>query len=235
MSRGFFITGTDTGVGKTVIAAAMIKAIGLIGLKAGGMKPIETGCLREEGALTPSDGLFIKKFADMKDALGRVSPCCLEKPLAPLPASKIDGFTVDLGVIKEAFRELSEEYEAVVVEGIGGLLVPIRKDYFVIDLARDFALPIIVVSRPGLGTLNHTLLSVNYAIKEGLDVAGIIINYRRPPEGTLAEATNPDIIRLISGVPLFGVFPYLENIANTTVEKAVLKNLDLEKIKRYLF
>jgi len=235
MARGFFITGTDTEVGKTVIAAAMIKAIGLLGLRAGGMKPIETGCLREGGVLIPLDGLFIKKFANMKDALERVTPCCLEKPLAPLPASEIEGITIDLGEIQRAFRELKEEYEAVVVEGIGGLLVPITKDYFVLDLARDFALPVIVVSRPGLGTINHAMLTVNYAIKEGLDVAGIIINYSRPPEGTIAEATNPEVIRQISGAPLIGIFPYLDDVESASIEKAVLRNLDIEMIRKYIF
>ena len=113
----------------------------------------------------------------MDDSIDLVTPCCFENPLAPMAASEIEGIPVDLEKIKKAYRKLSKNYDAVVVEGIGGLLVPIKRDYFVLDLAKDFGLPIIVVSRPGLGTLNHTMLTVNYAIKEGLNVAGIIINY----------------------------------------------------------
>jgi dethiobiotin synthetase len=234
MPTGFFITATDTGVGKTVITGALIKAIGILGLRPCGMKPIETGCIKEGDVLIPSDGMFIKAIAHMEEDIRYISPCCFKNPLAPLPASEIEGISVDLGRIKRAYTELSKNYDAVVVEGIGGLLVPIKRDYFVLDLIREFGLPVIVVSRPGLGTINHTMLTVNYAVKEGLTVAGIIINYSRPPEGTLAEDTNPDIIKQISPVPIIGVFPYLEDMESNTIERAIVKNLNIELIKRYL-
>jgi dethiobiotin synthetase len=234
MAKGFFITGTDTGVGKTVVAVAIIKAIGLIGLRACGMKPIETGCIREGDILVPLDGMFIKTIARMEENVKHISPCCFESPLAPLAASEIEGVSVDFDKIKRAYADLKRNYDVVVVEGIGGLLVPIKRGYFVLDLARDFGLPTIVVSRPGLGTLNHTMLTVNYAIKEGLDVAGIIINYNHPPKETLAEETNQEIIKQISKVPIIGVFPYLKDMESATIEKAVVKNLDIEIIKKYL-
>jgi len=132
------------------------------------------------------------------------------------------------------YASLSQKYDVVIIEGIGGLLVPIRKDYFVLDLARDFGLPVIVVSKPGLGTINHTMLSVHYAIKEGLSVAGIVINYSRPPEGSLAENTNPDVIKKISPVPIIGIFPYLKDLEETTIEKTVVKSLNLEILRKYL-
>jgi dethiobiotin synthetase len=235
MAKGFFITGTDTGVGKTVITVALIKAIRLLGLSACGMKPIETGCIKEGDVLVPSDGMFIKTIAHMDEKVNHISPCCFESPLAPLPASEIEGIPVNLEEIKKSYLKLSEEYKSVVVEGLGGLLVPIERDYFVIDLARDFGLPVIVVSRPGIGTLNHTMLTVKYAIKEGINVAGIIINYTRPPEDTLAEDTNPEIMKQISPVPIIGVFPYLRDLESSTIEKAVVKNLDFETLKKYLF
>lgn len=253
MVRGFFITGTDTGVGKTVIAAALIQAIGFLGIRVCGMKPIETGCLQSDSrvrssefrvqssefrikdrVLTPSDGMFLKKMAGMDDSIDLVTPIRLENPLAPFPASEIEDTPVDIEKIKKAYAELSKKYEAVVVEGIGGLLVPIKRDYFVLDLARDFGLPTIIVSRPGLGIINHTMLTVNYAIKEGLTVAGIIINYSLPPEGTPAEKTNPEVIKKISPVPIIGIFPYLENMESITIEKATIKTLDIERIKKYL-
>ncbi len=245
-AKGFFVTGTDTGVGKTVITAALIKASGLLGLRACGMKPIETGCTKSEfgvrssefgvkkRALIPSDGMFLKEMARLDDSLDLITPICFESPLAPLPASELEGVPVDFGKIQKAYTDLSKKYDAIIVEGIGGLLVPIKRDYFVLDLARDFGLPIIVVSRPGLGTLNHTMLTVNYAIKEGLKVAGIIINYNRPHRDTLAEDSNPEIIKQISPVPIIGVFPYLKDLESSTIEKAVVKNLDIETIKKYL-
>ncbi len=234
MPKGFFITATDTGVGKTVITAALIKAIGILGLRPCGMKPIETGCIKEGDVLIPSNGMFIKAIAHMEEDIRFISPCCFKSPLAPFPASEIEGISVNLERIKRAYTELSKNYDAVVVEGIGGLLVPIKRDYFVLDLIREFGLPVIVVSRPGLGTINHTMLTVNYAIKEGLEIAGIIINYSRPPEGTLAEATNPEIITQISPVPIIGVFPYLEDMESNTIERAMVKDLNIELIKRYL-
>jgi dethiobiotin synthetase len=233
-AKGFFVTGTDTDVGKTIITAALIKASGLLGFRTCGMKPIETGCLREGDMFIPSDGIFIKTIAHMEQTVDHISPCCFEEPLAPLSASEIEGTPVDFEKIRKECAALSQKYDVVVVEGIGGLLVPIRKDYFVVDLARDFGLPIIVVSRPGLGTINHTMLSVNYAIKEGLTVAGIIINYSRPPEGSPAENTNPDVIKKISPVPIIGIFPYLKDLEETTIERAVVKSLNLEIIKKYM-
>lgn len=233
-AKGFFVTGTDTGVGKTVITVALIKAIGLLGIRACGMKPIETGCIKEGDILVPLDGMFIKTITHMEETIKDITPCCYESPLAPLPASEIEGVPVDFGKIQKAYTDLSKKYDAIIVEGIGGLLVPIKRDYFVLDLARDFGLPIIAVSRPDLGTLNHTMLTVNYAIKEGLNVAGIIINYNRPPGDTLAEDSNPEIIKQISPVPIIGVFPYLKDLESSTIEKAVVKNLDIETIKKYL-
>jgi dethiobiotin synthetase len=234
MAKGFFVTGTDTGVGKTIITAALIKTSSLLGFRACGMKPIETGCLREGDMFISSDGIFIKTIAHMEETVNHISPCCFEEPLAPLPASEIEGTPVDFEKIRKEYGALSQKYDVVVVEGIGGLLVPIRKDYFVLDLARDFGLPVIVVSRPGLGTINHTMLSVNYAIKEGLTVAGIIINYSRPPDGSPPENTNPDVIKKISPVPIIGIFPYLKDLEETAIERAVLKSLNLEIIKKYL-
>ena len=234
MHKGFFITGTDTGVGKTIITGALILGLRLLGIKACGMKPVETGCLREGDVLVPSDGMFIKTIAHMEESVHLVSPCCFEKPLAPLTASQIEGTTVDIEKIRKAYAQLRVIYDAVVVEGIGGLMVPVRQDYFVLDLAKDFGLPVIVVSKPGLGTINHTMLTVTHAIKEGLDVAGVIINYSLPPENTPAEKTNPDVLKKVSPVPLIGIFPYLKDLESNTIERAVLKHLDLTIIKKYL-
>ena len=254
--KGFFITGTDTGVGKTIISAALIKAVRMIGLKSCGMKPVETGCTKKKKFkvksshlgespeatklkvqnrdLTPHDGIFLKKIAGVNASLDLITPIRFENPLAPLTASEIEGRAVDPGTIKKAYQELSVEYDVMIVEGIGGLLVPLRKNYFVLDLASDLGLPVVVVARPGLGTINHTMLTVNYALKAGLPVAGIIINYTRPPEGSPAEVTNPGIIRQISSVPLLGVFPFLNDFKSETIGKAAADSLNIETIRNYL-
>ncbi len=232
--KGFFITGTDTGVGKTIIAGAMIRALCFLGLKTGGMKPIESGCIREGDVLMPSDGMFLKQTAQMQEPVTQVTPCCFENPLAPLTASELEKKSISVAVIKKAYYNLFKHYNALIVEGVGGLMVPIRDNYFVVDLAKEFDLPMIVVARPGLGTINHTLLTVNYAISEGLRVAGVIINYSHPPENSLAEDTNPQILKQICPVPLLGIFPYLKNRDAEAIEKTALKTLDMEVIKKYL-
>jgi dethiobiotin synthetase len=234
MAKGFFITGTDTGVGKTVITLALIKAACRLGFTVCGMKPVESGCLQQGDVLVPSDGKFIKTIAHMEENIGHITPCRFKSPLAPLPASEIEGITVDFEKIIKAFADLSKKYDVVIVEGIGGLLVPITGNYFVIDMAKDFNLPLIVVSRPSLGTINHTMLTVNYALKEGLRVAGIIINYNQPPENTLAEATNPEIIKRISPVPVIGIFPYLTDMESAAIEKAAAENINISILKGYL-
>jgi len=234
MPKGFFVTGTDTGVGKTLIAAALIKAIGLLGMSVCGMKPIETGCTREGNTLVPSDGMFLKNIASMDETLSHVTPCCFEHALAPIVAADMEGITVNLNKVRSAFKDLTTAYQSIVVEGVGGLLVPLGKDYFVLDLAKEMGIPLVVVARPGLGTINHTLLTVNYALKAGLKVAGIIINYTYQSEGSAAEETNPRVIKQLSPVPVIGVFPYLDDMSDEALEKAVLKNLNMEIIKKYL-
>lgn len=235
MTKGFFVTGSDTGVGKTIITAALIRAAGLIGLRTCGMKPIETGCRKTgNGILLPTDGMFLREAAGMGGSLDLVTPLRFESPLAPLPASEREGRPVDLDEVRKSFAQLSERYDAVIVEGLGGLLAPIKRDYFVLDLARDIGLPVVVVARPALGTINHTLLTVNYAMREGLTVAGVILNYSSPPMNDLAEKSNPEVIQQLSPVPLIGIFPHLLDLGKKTIEKAVVENLNMEIIGKYL-
>jgi len=234
MAKGFFVTGTDTGVGKTIIAGALIRAIHMAGFSVCGMKPVETGCRKQGGVFVPSDGMYLKDMARMNEKISSITPCCFELPLAPMVAAELEGGNIDLEKLKKQFRELADRYEAVVVEGIGGLLVPIKEGYFVADLAASFGLPLVIVSSPFLGTINHTLLTVDYALKAGLEIAGIIINYSKPPEETFAEKTNPNVIKKICPVPLIGVMPYLKEMDDESFDRAVLKNLDMSIIKKYL-
>ncbi len=228
MKKGLFITGTDTGVGKTIISSAIISALRSRGIKTGAMKPIETGCITIGKSLNPSDGIFLKNIAQMDEPVSQITPVCFELPLAPLVASEIEGKEIDLQKIKDNFLKLTERYEICIIEGIGGLLVPIKKDYFVLDLIKELGLPLVVVARPSLGTINHTLLTVNYALKEGLKIAGIVINFCRTPDGSIAESTNPGTIQQLTDIPVIGVFPYLESLDKENLERAAVKHLDLE-------
>jgi dethiobiotin synthetase len=234
MARGFFVTGTDTGVGKTVVAGVLIKALQMLGSRVCGMKPIESGCRRRGSMLLPSDGAFLKEISQMKEPLSHVSPSCFESPLAPMIAAEREGRRVDLKNILSIFMVLSDKYDAVVVEGIGGLRVPIKADYSVADLAAEMGLPLLVVASPFLGTINHTLLTIDYAQAKGLEIAGIVINYMRPSEGSLAEGTNPSVLERLSPVPLIGRVPYLDYIALDALERVAMRNLNAGILKKHL-
>lgn len=222
--KGVFITGTDTGVGKTAVAATIIRALRKRGMKVGAMKPIETGCFLRDGILFPADGAVLREAAGMHEPLEIVAPLRCELPLAPLVASEIEGRRLDLNAVRDAYASLSRSYEFMVVEGAGGLLVPVLRQengskgrgsadtsfYFIIDLIKEMDLPVVVVAGPALGTLNHTLLTVEHALREGLRVAGVVINHARPPANTHAEKTNPDVLREICPFPFVEVMPYAD-------------------------
>ncbi len=208
MSQGVFITGTDTGVGKTLIAGALAACYRKGGVRAGVMKPVESGCRRLEDGLHPDDALFLKKMAASADALDDIVPYRLEQPLTPSVAAALAGVTIDLEVINRSYRRIAGRNDIVLVEGAGGLLAPIFQRLTAVDLIRLLRTPLIIVARNALGTINHTLLTVEHARRSGLDVLGIIVNQCSPSPDLSAE-TNPGIIERLSGLPLLGVLPYL--------------------------
>jgi dethiobiotin synthetase len=209
--KGIFITGTDTGVGKTFVAAGLIRAMKENGLSVCPMKPVESGCKSVKGKLVPADALTLLKAADVDEHIDFINPYRLKNPLAPSVAAEIEGINIRKSKILSAFKRMSNKYETIVVEGAGGIMVPIYKKYLFIDLARDLKLPVIIVSRPGLGTINHTLLSIDALMSRGLNVLGIIINYTEKIRKGMAEKTNPLYIEKIGRVPVLGVVPYCNN------------------------
>jgi len=219
---GLFITGTDTGVGKTVVSAALAWNMKQAGKKVAVMKPIQTG--------TNLDGImdieFIQKLLGTNYLLEVVCPYRFPHPLAPFVAACQVGKTIDVDRIRSAFYELRSNHDVVIVEGAGGLLVPINETYLMSDLANDLNLGLIIVIRPGLGTLNHTLLTVEYARSCGLRIVGIVIN-NFPDNPTISERTNPELIVKMTGIKIIGVLPHDSEIS---VENARIGKLqDLSK------
>jgi dethiobiotin synthetase len=231
VATGFFITGTDTGVGKTVIAAALILALKSRGVRACGMKPIETGCRRVGTVLRPPDGMFLKELARMEEPLSTVTPCCYETPAAPLVAAEMEERPVDLDIIRERFELLTRAYDAVVVEGAGGVLVPITRDYAMIDLIRELDLPVLVVARYSLGTINHTLLTISELRREDANVAGIIMNAASPSADTVAERTNAAYLQRLTRVPIVGQFPHQADLRAEVLERSALRHLDISSLR----
>lgn len=205
--RGVFVTGTDTGVGKTWIAAGLTAVLRRWGLKACYFKPVQSGCPEEEGRLIPTDARFAARLAGLNEPLELLTPIALRLPLAPGVAAAREGVKVDLKLIDQARAALTQRYDILVVEGAGGLYVPLVNHHFlVLDLVQWLRLPLMVVARPGLGTINHTVLTVKAAQQARIPVAGVIIN-RYPEKPSLAEETNPEVIAALTEVPVLGKVP----------------------------
>jgi dethiobiotin synthetase len=210
--RGVFITGTDTDVGKTWVAAGLTAALRSRGVKAVYFKPVQSGCPQEGGRLVPTDASFARTLAGLTEPLEVLTPITLRLPLAPGVAAAQAGVEVDLGNVAAALRDLAARYEFFVVEGAGGLYVPLIGTHFlVLDLIRWLGLPLAVVAKSGLGTINHTVLTVKAALAANLRVAGVILN-RYPDNPGLAEETNPGVIEALTGVPVLGRLPEVPDL-----------------------
>jgi len=208
MEKGIFITGTDTGVGKTLVAGGLARVWLKSGKRIGVIKPIESGCVRTDSGLQPHDALFLKEMSYSIDDVDLINPYRLEHPLAPSIAAELEGVEIDLKKIDRIYQQLELKYDLMLVEGVGGLLAPLYKTFNNADLIRLLGIPMIVVARNTLGTINHTLLTVEYAQSNGLTILGIIINtLSRSPD--LSTKTNPQVIKKLSGLPLLGVIPFL--------------------------
>jgi len=206
--RGIFITGTDTGVGKTYVGAGLAAALREKGIDVGVMKPAETGCMLRKGVLVPRDALKLIKSGGVDDPLDLVNPYRFRDPLAPAIAAERKGKVIEIRRIAAAFRSLARKHTCMLVEGAGGIMVPLGTGHHYLDLARVLNLPVLVVSRPGLGTINHTLLTVMALRSRRLHIAGIVINHRSKKRPGLAERTGPAVIERLSGVPIIGHIMY---------------------------
>ncbi len=236
----FFITATDTGIGKTFVAAGLACAFARAGADTGVMKPIATGCRRVRGHgsagsgpgscppehLVSADAEFLRQEANVRDDLDLINPIRYEEPLAPLVAARRCGRSVDLNEIVSAYDKLRKRHDILIVEGIGGLMVPIIEDYHVIDLIKTLEVPALLVTRPNLGTINHTLLSVREAKRAAVDLVGIVINHFEIFEKDAAMETNAQIIEECTGVPVLGTVPYGKTLESCASEFDVIhKNL----------
>jgi dethiobiotin synthetase len=204
VARGFFVTGTDTGVGKTVVACALVRGLRARGLDVGAMKPVETGV----GPAGAEDALALRAAAGGGDALDDVCPQRFALAAAPSVAAAAEGRAVEMWAIRRAFERLAARHDWVVVEGAGGLLVPLAEKLCMADLARELGLPLLVVARGALGTINHTLLTLEAAVARGLSVAGVVISH---PDGapSPADASNLDALRRALRGALVGEIPPL--------------------------
>jgi dethiobiotin synthetase len=202
MRHGIFVTGTDTGVGKTYVTAAILKELRRRGVEAAAFKPIACGLGGRQ------DAKVYARLMENEVPLDLINPVFLRRPLAPIVAAKLERRKIDLPRVFSCYEALLSQYSVVLVEGAGGLLVPILPNYFVADLAKDLRLPLLIVARLSLGTINHSVLTVRQAKAMGLRVKGIVLNDTLGHKRSLAEQTNIKVVPESCGAPLLGVMPH---------------------------
>ncbi len=203
-ARGLFITGTDTGVGKTYVAALIAQQLHAEGYRVGVYKPVATGCPLRDGRLIPEDGLILWEAAGRPGTLELVCPQYFAAPLAPHLAAQLEGKKVDWEKILRGAKRWQEECDILLVEGVGGLMSPIDQEHYVADLVAALGYPLVVVSRNTLGTINLTLqtLIAACAFEDGLPIAGIVINDIVPPGEDPSAEFNPRELELRCGPPV---------------------------------
>ena len=210
---GLFVVGTDTGVGKTYVASAIARAMVSRGWKVGAIKPVATGALRVGEELIAEDTERLREAIGGTAPRESITPLNFEEPVAPSVAARRLGFTLTPSVLSYLVNKLirwwSERADVLVVEGIGGILCPVTEESTLIDLAIELDFPLVIVARRGLGTLNHTLLTVDSARLRGLRIAGIVLNASASESNSPAEVTNlAELSRLIPDVALLAELPH---------------------------
>jgi dethiobiotin synthetase len=199
--KAVFITGTDTGVGKTFVAAGLAAALRRREVDVGVMKPVATG--------RSDDDRILREASGSRDPKELVNPIHLKAPLSPHLAAKLERKRVDVRRIERAFKALAARHEVVIVEGAGGLLVPIRDGFTFADLAKRLRLPLLIVARDTLGTINHTSLTVEAARARRLKVLGVVVNRTKSGRPDLAERLNPAAIAKATKVAILAVLQWL--------------------------
>jgi dethiobiotin synthase len=218
MTRGIFITGTGTGVGKTIVTAAILRAARAAGIDAMPFKPVQTGAVDGPYGLRAPDVEFCLAAAGLRpkpDEAALMAPLLYKPACSPHLAGRIEGRPADLDTIRSCAETLLARHDAVIVEGAGGVMVPLNDSATMLDLMAALGLPVLVVAINGLGTINHTLLTLAALRQAKLDVSGVVLNQPDPPArgDEFIRLDNPETIARFGGVAVLGDIPYAGNLA----------------------
>ena len=227
-----FVTGTDTDIGKTVITAGLAAVMQSLGYKAGVYKPFQSGAEEKNGFLISPDLSYVKQLDFYVETL---CTYLLKPPTAPYIAAEIDGVNINLSTVRRDFETMKQNCEVMLVEGAGGLMVPVTKDGLMVDVAKMLDIPVVIVVRPNLGTINHTLLTINQAKAAGLDIAGVIINRYPLQTNDIAIKTAPRLIEEYSDVDILGIVPEIPDfryVKPGALINIFVNSIDIEKIFR---
>ncbi len=213
-----FVTGTDTEVGKTFIAAGLAYAAQSKGMSVGISKPISCGGI--------ADARFYKRQLKLRDSIDSINPVKFRQPLSPYAAMKNEKKKIDLHKIKESVKNLAKDRDLVLVEGLGGALAPIKKGYYVADLIKDLNIPCVIIARAGLGTINHSLMTIEALKKRKIKIAGIIMNGFEGRE--ISQRSNAQVIEELSGVRVIG------KIKAKSSFKALVDQIQKQKVLKWI-
>jgi len=214
LDKAIFITATDTGVGKTTISKALAKLLKDKGYKVAYFKPIETGIEKEEN----TDYYSLLEITKQQDLAVLYK---FKNPVAPYTATLLEGIDIDIDLIKKHLENLKNKYDFVIVEGAGGVAVPIKIDYTYLDFIKETKIPVLVVSRSKLGTINHTYLTVKALKDINADIKGIIINEYEGND--ISEKTNPEIIEKMTNIPILAICNKSDNPTEECYKKLLNK------------
>lgn len=234
--KGIFVTGTDTGVGKTLFAAGLTSLLRKKGLDCVAIKPVETGCQVEQGELVPEDGILLRNSSAKVLELDDTSPFRFSIPASPQRAAAMQGSRLRISDIVEHVIAIQNNHDLVIVEGAGGLLVPIEDGKTMIDLIQELDFQAFLVARRKLGTINHTLLSLEALDRRKIDVLGVILSKQGIEEGPEETYTANDIRRMTKKIPVFELPFIYQNEKNNleqisaTINEMLLEEFIMEKI-----
>lgn len=223
MKRAYFVTGTDTGVGKTTISSALVHQFAALGLRSVGMKPVASGCILQDGVLLSEDVQQLKAASNLTLPLSDINPYAFEPAIAPHIAASQAGAEIELGVIQAAYARLEAAADVVIVEGVGGFRVPLNDTVDTADLAVALGLPVILVVGLRLGCINHALLTAEAIAARGLKLAGWIANRIDPAMSMQQE--NLQALSLRLQAPCLGVVPWVAAGDFTAIDTELVAQL----------
>ena len=225
--KSLFITGTDTDVGKTYVTAGLAVTLRKMGVDVGIMKPFAAGKAQKKGYKS-EDVEILSKAAQVCDNESLVNPQFFAMSASPYTASKSLKVKVKKTAVLSSFKKLSKLHKTLLVEGMGGIMTPILKNYFITDLIKEMKLPAVIVTRTKVGTVNHTIMTIKMCQKYKIPIKGIIIN-NFDSDGYAVKSLKRDL-QSLTGVPILGTIPYIEDLSDESLFKTFKKNIDMKSL-----
>ena len=225
--KSLFITGTDTDVGKTYVTAGLAVTLRKMKVDVGIMKPFAAGKAQKKGYKS-EDVEILSKAAQVCEPESLVNPQFFAMAASPYTASKSLNVKVKKATVLSSFKKLSKLHQMTLVEGMGGIMTPILKNYYITDLIKEMKLPAVIVTRTKVGTVNHTIMTVKMCQKYKIPIKGIIIN-NFDSDGYSVKSLKRDLQNL-AGVPILGAIPYIEDLSDDSLYKTFKKNIDMKSL-----